>query len=105
VQVDTHTEKLAQRCHFRCGLFRHVCGSLAQLQLSVCQQGHADSTCSHLQVLDTTYWIVLVVCLTVGFCGYAQFGNSTLEEVTVRAPRLRAWRCSRGPVQSQQEIA
>ena len=35
-------------------------------------------------VLDQTYIITAIVCVAVGFCGYAQFGNSTLEEVTVR---------------------
>jgi solute carrier family 32 (vesicular inhibitory amino acid transporter) len=40
------------------------------------------------QVLDTSYVIVLVVCLTVGFCGYATFGSRTLEEITVRPRHL-----------------
>ena len=37
------------------------------------------------KVLDLTYVIVLAVCVTVGATGYAQFGNGTFEEVTVRS--------------------
>jgi vesicular inhibitory amino acid transporter len=36
------------------------------------------------QVLDHTYLITAAVCVVIGFTGYAMFGSSAMEEVTVR---------------------
>lgn len=36
------------------------------------------------QVIDSSFFIVAVVCSVIGFTGYSAYGSGALEEVTVR---------------------
>jgi solute carrier family 32 (vesicular inhibitory amino acid transporter) len=51
---------------------------------TIYQSMKAEDKSKFPEVIDKSFMIVAVVCTIIGFTGYATFGNSTLEEVTVR---------------------